>query len=265
METKLPGMFLAKMCHLYRILATDSYYDSPPKKPAIFFNERFMAARHKERMQLKTNYPYVFLCAKAYRSMTSGRVSRDTVFQEIRPGAGFETGDFVKKSWGCYRRTNLLHSCTPFVDDALVRLCVPITRYFLGSFRTAPVDPKNNRDVYGVSTAPRSIFFLFFDLAERMPARGKSHGLSRSGYPPLQISRITMERISAFEYVTERSGYLLAGKVTDCHGADIRRYKCHGLLRSGYVFFHGAVYLTPWSKTVLNRGISPRCTVAIIR
>ena len=26
--------------------------------------------------------------------MTSGRVSRDTVFQEIRPGAGFETGDF---------------------------------------------------------------------------------------------------------------------------------------------------------------------------
>ena len=29
--------------------------------------------------------------------MTSGRVSRDTVFQEIRPGAGFETGDSVKR------------------------------------------------------------------------------------------------------------------------------------------------------------------------
>ena len=40
--------------------------------------------------------------------MTSGRVARDTVFQEIRPGAGFETGDFVKESWGGYRRSALL-------------------------------------------------------------------------------------------------------------------------------------------------------------
>ena len=28
--------------------------------------------------------------------MTSGRVSRDTVFLEIRPGAGFKTRDIVK-------------------------------------------------------------------------------------------------------------------------------------------------------------------------
>ena len=27
-------------------------------------------------------------------------VSRDTVFQEIRPGAGFKTGDFVKENLG---------------------------------------------------------------------------------------------------------------------------------------------------------------------
>ena len=27
-------------------------------------------------------------------------VSTDTVFQEIRPGAGFETGDFVKEKLG---------------------------------------------------------------------------------------------------------------------------------------------------------------------
>ena len=27
-------------------------------------------------------------------------VSRDTVFQEIRPGAGFETGDFVEEKLG---------------------------------------------------------------------------------------------------------------------------------------------------------------------
>ena len=40
--------------------------------------------------------------------MTSGRVSRDTVFQEILPGAGFETGDFVQeKLGGGYRRRPL--------------------------------------------------------------------------------------------------------------------------------------------------------------
>ena len=27
---------------------TDSYYDSPPPKTAILFNERFMATRHEE-------------------------------------------------------------------------------------------------------------------------------------------------------------------------------------------------------------------------
>ena len=49
---------------------------------------------------------YFLVCKKVYRSTTSGRVSRDTAFQEIRPGAGFETGDFVKKKrWGGYRRT----------------------------------------------------------------------------------------------------------------------------------------------------------------
>ena len=33
-------------------------------------------------------------------------VSRDTVLREIRPGAGFETGDFIKeKLGGLYRRT----------------------------------------------------------------------------------------------------------------------------------------------------------------
>ena len=79
-------------------------------------------------------------------------------------------------------------------------------------------------------------FLYFLNLAERMSARGKSHGLVWSGYPPLNMLR---------------SGYPLAGKVTDFHRADIRRYKCHGLLRSGYPshgFFHGAVHLTPVSK-----------------
>ena len=48
----------------------------------------------------KTYLPCIFLFAEGYRTMTSGRVARDTVFQEIRPGVGFETGDFVKEKLG---------------------------------------------------------------------------------------------------------------------------------------------------------------------
>ena len=33
--------------------------------PAIFFNKRFMAARHKNTVEKKYRYPYIFLCAKA--------------------------------------------------------------------------------------------------------------------------------------------------------------------------------------------------------
>ena len=32
--------------------------------------------------------------------MTSGRVSKDTVFQKIRPWAGFKTGDFIQENFG---------------------------------------------------------------------------------------------------------------------------------------------------------------------
>ena len=51
-------------------------------------------------MLLKKRSPYIFLCAEIYGTMTSGRVSRDTVFQGIRPGVGFEAGDFVKEKVG---------------------------------------------------------------------------------------------------------------------------------------------------------------------
>ena len=37
----------------------------------------------------------IFLIAKDYRTMTWG-----AVFQEIRPGAGLKTGDFVEKRLG---------------------------------------------------------------------------------------------------------------------------------------------------------------------
>ena len=43
----------------------------PPLKPAIFYNELFMAGRHKGGVLLK-NSPHIFFIAKDYRTMTSG-------------------------------------------------------------------------------------------------------------------------------------------------------------------------------------------------
>ena len=60
-----------------------------------------MAARHKEgRIQLKIKYPRIYFLECKGLSIDDVGVSRDTVFQEIRPGADFETGDFVQERLG---------------------------------------------------------------------------------------------------------------------------------------------------------------------
>ena len=56
----------------------------PPKKTAIFFNERFMAARHQEGAVQKQS-TYIYLITRL--SNDEVRVPRGAVFQEIRPGA----------------------------------------------------------------------------------------------------------------------------------------------------------------------------------
>ena len=48
---------------------------------------------------MKIKCSHVFLFAKDYRTMTSGG-ARGSVFQEIRPGVGFETVDFAKEMLG---------------------------------------------------------------------------------------------------------------------------------------------------------------------
>ena len=60
-----------------------------------------MAARHKEGYYWETSTctSMYFLVRKGL-SIDDVGVSRDTVFQEIRPGAGFEAGDFVKEKLG---------------------------------------------------------------------------------------------------------------------------------------------------------------------
>ena len=59
-----------------------------------------MAARHKKGSYEKNCILFdFFLLAKDYRMMSSGG-ARGTVFQEIQPRVGFETGDFVQEKLG---------------------------------------------------------------------------------------------------------------------------------------------------------------------
>ena len=84
-------------------MLTDSTI-APPKKTSHFLQRTFHGCSTRGRILLKQKYPSIFLCAKVYRSTRSGRVSRDTVLQEIR-----HRGELVlkpaislKKSWGGY-------------------------------------------------------------------------------------------------------------------------------------------------------------------
>ena len=68
---------------------------APPPKPAIFFNGRFVAARYDEGCYEKNILKHFLVC-KGLSNDDVG-VARGIVFQEIRPGAGCKTGDFVKE------------------------------------------------------------------------------------------------------------------------------------------------------------------------
>ena len=78
---------------------------APPQNQRYFFSRRFMAARHEEGCS-ETYTSMHFLVYEELSKYGIG-VANGTVFQETRPGVGFKTGDFVKKSWGGYRRTTL--------------------------------------------------------------------------------------------------------------------------------------------------------------
>ena len=51
------------------------------------------------KVSFKSRSPYVFLFAKGLSHNDVG-VARGTVFQGVRPGAGFKTGDFVEEKLG---------------------------------------------------------------------------------------------------------------------------------------------------------------------
>ena len=48
-------------------------------------------------MLLKKHFHVVYCMQRGYNKKKHVGVARDTVFQEIRPGAGFKTRDFVEE------------------------------------------------------------------------------------------------------------------------------------------------------------------------
>ena len=97
----------------YTYIMTDST-TAPQKNPAIFFHGRFIinhGCSIQGRILLKPKHPYIFLCAKVCRSMTSGcrgttycrRYDRELV---LKPAIS------LKKSWEGYRSKT--HICYIF-------------------------------------------------------------------------------------------------------------------------------------------------------
>ena len=74
------------------------FYDSPPPKPGIVLNERFVAARYEERCYEK--YFFTSFLVPEGLSIDAVGVAKGTVFQVVRPWAGFTTGDFVNEKLG---------------------------------------------------------------------------------------------------------------------------------------------------------------------
>ena len=57
-----------------------------------------MVARHEKGCYQQNVSIYFLVCEDLFDDDVG--VSRDAIFQEIRPGAGFKTGDFVKEKLG---------------------------------------------------------------------------------------------------------------------------------------------------------------------
>ena len=137
--------------------------------------------------------------------------------------------------------------------------------------------------MYGLKSDPRSVFFFLKNSrygAERISVLAKTHGLFRSGFSALTMTRIRTERIIRTNSLS-RIRTDLPEIVTERIGSDriSARGKCHGLSRSGYppskksrifaerIFvkriFHGVDYLTPsnkphtpWDLSTVNRSNS---------
>ena len=76
----------------------DLFYDSPPlNQRRSLTNVSWLLDKRED--PIESNVSTYFLVCKGLSNNDVG-VSRDTVLQEVRPGAGFETGDSVEEKLG---------------------------------------------------------------------------------------------------------------------------------------------------------------------
>ena len=68
---------------------TDSTIAPPKKQRFSLTNVSWLLDTKKDTVVEKERCPHIFLCAKRGLSIDDVGVSRDTVFQEIRPGSWF--------------------------------------------------------------------------------------------------------------------------------------------------------------------------------
>ena len=81
----------------FRFIDTSPLTDSTiaPPKPAIIIDERFKVCRNRNGFHEKPFLTHFHVCKGLSKDDVGA--ARGTVFQEIRPEAGFKTGDFVKQ------------------------------------------------------------------------------------------------------------------------------------------------------------------------
>ena len=88
---------------------TDSTIAPPPQKQRLSLaNDSWLLDIRRVAIKISRVSLMDFLVCNGLSNIDVGVAIRCTAFQDVRPGAGFKAGDFVKKSWGFgggYRRT----------------------------------------------------------------------------------------------------------------------------------------------------------------
>ena len=93
-------------CGQYTNLTSVARRTETDCKTSGLFQRTFHGCSTHGRIQLKPKCPYVFLCAKAYRSTTSG-CRGTSFFRRYDRELVLKSTISLKKSWGGYRRTTL--------------------------------------------------------------------------------------------------------------------------------------------------------------
>ena len=97
----------------------------PPKKTTIFFDGRFMAARHEKGGDESNIFIYVFLFAKDHRTMTSGWQGKPHFRRYSRELVSKPAVSLSKSRGGCSRTTLWWYFFFKNIHDDM---CVPTVK-----------------------------------------------------------------------------------------------------------------------------------------